>query len=99
MPDRPEEICPHCGESFRLGRKSCPHCGSDAETGWMDPGLQDAQVELPTTHLDDDDYAGLIDAEHLESSSPRTDRERRFPLIALVLILLLAAALIYVQNR
>ena len=106
MRDQPENLCPHCGESFKSGRPSCPHCGSDADTGWLPEDDQEAAVDRSFTHLDEESYSTFLESEGLapapQTSEPTRDDEAahsEFSFTAVFLILALAAAIAWLRFR
>jgi hypothetical protein len=57
--------CPACGEPVPVGRPSCAACGADERTGWGEDDAEETaqELDLPRTHLDDEEYDDFVATE------------------------------------
>lgn len=65
--EKPDFVCPNCGEDVPAGAKCCPHCGSDDETGWA----ENAEVSSIDPTFDEEDYQQTLEREFGSSKRSR----------------------------
>lgn len=78
--------CPVCGAEVPGGSKSCPECGACEKSGWSgDDGSDDGS---------DFDYDRFV-AEEFGGGAPKTNRQRWWAIVALILFLALALSMVF----
>ncbi|MFV1966894.1 MAG: zinc ribbon domain-containing protein [Pirellulaceae bacterium] len=89
--------CPHCGAEVRAGASFCRACGASDDSGWNeeDSWSDDASGTGCSEAVDDFDYDEYIRREFPEHASFAATRRLKQMFVALVVILLCAALLMW----
>ena len=79
MPPPSPDVCPACGTDVPPRAQACPECGADETTGWSGDTYLDG-IDLP---------------EPPENSSRLTSRKLAWSVIAIVILILLVADVLW----
>ena len=82
--------CPVCGEEVPAGSKSCPECGACEKSGWSGNTDEDG-LGLDDDEFDYDKFVG----EEFGNGAPKTNRQRWWAIVALILFIALAASIFF----